>query len=320
MVHHPGIQDIHETRLVALLEGLLKENKVTGTAKILGVDRSSIYRSIRSHHLNPVVKKQLEEYLLNNGSPEGFKGDQAGPDDTAMMVEELRREVAELKQALERKDQEWEQGERALRAAVLSVAQEPPGALPASVPPAPAPGIPPGYPRPLLPEVPTVVEAPGPGTIPPPNAQLALMRYPSLVSPDPLPGGGAVYGAAEPLVREWWLVKEAHGNAVTNLDLAATEERQMELEILLIEDHNLTLPRAERSYDDFQRHRETGLRHRALQRARRARREAQRNRRIIRIISLGLFRPPRPIWPPVTAGAADRDSTTAPGHPAEYGD
>ena len=135
MVHHPGIRDIHETRLGALFEGLLKENKVTGTAKILGVDWSSIYRSIRSHHLNPVVKKQLEEYLLNNGSPEGFPGDQAGPDDTAMMVEELRREVAELKQALQRKDQEWEQRERALRAAALSVVQGPPGAPPPSVPP-----------------------------------------------------------------------------------------------------------------------------------------------------------------------------------------
>ena len=320
MVHHPGICDIHETRLVALFEGLLKENKVTGTAKILGVDRSSIYRSIRSHHLNPVVKKQLEEYLLNNGSPEGFPGDQGGPDDTAMMVEELRREVAELKQALERKDQEWEQRERALRAAALSVVQGPPGAPPPSVPPAPAPGIPPGYPRPLLPEVPMVVEAPGPGTNPPPNAQLALMRYPSLVSADPLPGGAAFYGAAAPLVREWWLVKEAHGNAVTKLDLAVTEERQLELELLLINDHNLTLPKAERSYDDYQRHREMDLRQRGLQRARRARREAQRNRRTMRIISLGLFRPPPPTWPPVTAAAADRNSTEPPGDVTEYGD
>ena len=318
MVHHPGIRDIHETRLVALFEGLLKENKVTGTAKILGVDRSSIYRSIRSNSLVPVVKKQLEEYLLNNGSPEGFPGDQGGPDDPAMLVEELRQEIAELKQALQRKDQEWEQRERALRAAALIGSEEPAGAPHPTVPPARGTPQPPaGTP---LPDMPIVVVAPGPGTIPPPNAQLVLMRYPSLVSADPLPGGAAVYGAAEPLVQEWWLVKEAHGNAVTKLDLAVTEERQLELELLLINDHNLTLPRAERPYDDYQRHREMDLRQRALQRARRARREAQRNRRTMRIISLGLFRPPPATWPPVTAAAADRNSMKPPGHVTEYGD
>ena len=317
MNQHPGIRDIQELRLAVLFEGLLKDNKAAGTARILGVHRASIHRSIRDHHLVPVVKQKLEEYLVSNERAAASEPGEMAKDDLAALVEELRQENAALKRELERKEQEWERRERALRAAALNTTQGPAEAPPQPPPPPPAPQVPPTPNGTPLPEVPMVVEAPRPGPAQPPTPEPAYWRYPSLVTPDPLPGGAAVYGAAEPLVREWWLVKEVRGKAVTQLDLAATEERQMELEMLLIEEHNLTLPRARRPYDDFQRHREIGLRQRALQRARGARREAQRNRKIMRFISLGLFRPPPPIWPPVTPGAAGPASTEVPGHPTE---
>ena len=67
-------------------------------------------------------------------------------------------------------------------------------------------------------------------------------KYPELVTREPAPDDEEVYGAAWPLVEEWRRLREGHPNDGRSLSWLVTEERILNLELAMAEEHGLTLP------------------------------------------------------------------------------
>ena len=67
-------------------------------------------------------------------------------------------------------------------------------------------------------------------------------KYPELVTREPAPDDEEVYGAAWPLVEEWRMLREGHPNDGRSLSWLVTEERILNLELAMAEEHGLTLP------------------------------------------------------------------------------
>ena len=86
-----------------------------------------------------------------------------------------------------------------------------------------------------------VEEAPGPGRQPPVRAA-SRRKYPELATREPADDDEAAFGPAWPLIVEWRGLKDSHPNQGKGLSWLVAEERIMEVEVTLLEEHGLTLP------------------------------------------------------------------------------
>ena len=68
-------------------------------------------------------------------------------------------------------------------------------------------------------------------------------EYPDLVTLEPAEDDEDVFGEAWPLIAEWRELKASHPNQGKGLEWLAVEERFMTVELALLEEHGLTLPR-----------------------------------------------------------------------------
>ena len=110
-----------------------------------------------------------------------------------------------------------------------------------------------------------------------------------MVTTAPGPDEQRVYGAAMPLIAEWRGLRERMGRARDTLEYLKAQERVLELEIALADEHRLTLPPDTYPWDGIRRHAELRLRRRVLRRVRRERRWAQLLHWLIRLLTLGLW-------------------------------
>ena len=76
----------------------------------------------------------------------------------------------------------------------------------------------------------------------PPEPASPRRKHPELVTREPAPDDGEVFGAAWPLVDEWRRLRAGHGAGGEGLAWLIAEERVLELEVALLEEHGLTLP------------------------------------------------------------------------------
>ena len=67
-------------------------------------------------------------------------------------------------------------------------------------------------------------------------------EYPDLATREPASDDEAIFGEAWPLIVEWRGLKDAHPNEGKGLDWLAAQERVLELELELLEEHGMTLP------------------------------------------------------------------------------
>ncbi len=79
---------------------------------------------------------------------------------------------------------------------------------------------------------------------------------PGLVTVEPLPDDGEVYGEALPIVADWRRTLRALAEPPHTLAWLGTTERLLRLEIQLIDDRLLTLPPADAPWDDVRREHE----------------------------------------------------------------
>ena len=114
-------------------------------------------------------------------------------------------------------------------------------------------------------------------------------KYPELVTSEPAPDDETVYGAAWPLVEEWRRLRAGHRAGGKGLAWVIVEERVLELEVALLEEHELTLPPEPEPVRGIWRESRLGWRKRALGDARRERARRERMRRIRRVLTLGLW-------------------------------
>ena len=113
--------------------------------------------------------------------------------------------------------------------------------------------------------------------------------YPQLITPDPEPGEELVYGEATPTIVAWHEARAEYRAARRLLDRLDAERRLRELEIVLIRDHELTLPPASYPWDRFDRRDEVWALERALAELKGERRRALLLLWLRRALTVGLW-------------------------------
>ncbi|MCY4449895.1 MAG: hypothetical protein OXE02_13740 [Chloroflexi bacterium] len=265
------VEDAHGLRLMALLEGLVREHDVKWAAEQLGVDVRTVTTCLRRRRLTDHVRVALEGRL------------QAETDRLAQEVGELAARLAALTPEME-----------GLRS---SVAQEV-GALREE-----QAGVVRGLERRLA-RVEVQHEggagADGGSKVTPtarasepqresPRRQVYRQARPKVVTAEPEHGEEEVYGDAGPLVIAWRQARAADRTARGMLERAEATERLMSLEIALMEGHGLTLAPERDPFDGLKMYGELKWRRLALSNARRERRRAVRRRWLRRALTLGFW-------------------------------
>ena len=271
-----SLDSLREMRLVALLGDLIGEQGKTQAAETLGVSPRTLTRYEESRRLTPTLTGALERHLLEGGgSAAATQRHRLGMLEDGQ--KELERMMGEGLAAL-RKDGEKAQEEQARALAELArrvSALEAAGTSAAVNGGAPRGG---GV---------ASSQPDSQGVSAKPVVQRPRRVYPDLVTAEAEPGEELVYGdAATAVIVEWRDARDAFAAATDALDILNTRQRRLELEIELIEQHELTLPPATRPWDWGDRRQEVRRRNELLD-------EAIVDRKMLRLrrfLTLGLWR------------------------------
>ena len=261
-----SLDSLDEMRLVALLGDMIEQQGKPGAAETLGLSVRTLGRFEESRRLTRTVAAALEAHLLKGGGSAADRQrrqaadvakrvaalEKALPDGLAAVRQEGQSAVGEQAKAL---------GELERRVAALEAAN---GGAPTKAQPA-SKGVAAANP---------VVQRP-------------RRVYPDLVTAEAEPGEELVYGAAATaVIIQWREARDAVGKPRDALDRLNARQRWYELEVELIEQHELTLPPATRSWDWGDRRQELRRRNEALD-------EIMVDRRMLRLrrfLTLGLWR------------------------------
>ena len=110
-------------------------------------------------------------------------------------------------------------------------------------------------------------------------------EYPDLVTREPAPDDGDVFGDAFPLVVEWRGLKDSHSTKGRGLAWLAEKERLLTVELTLLEEHDMTLPPERQPLRGLDRSGQTNWRRTALFDTRRA----VKKRELLNRLTFGLL-------------------------------
>ena len=293
--------DLHDQRLMALLRDLVRERGRARTAEALAVDPRTLAACLKRGRPSRLMRAALERKLSSGPPPQ---------EDTAVREREARvlREAvaAEVKVLREEQAEALRSFDRRLERLERLESSQAPREAPADG--EEVVGGPP--PRAMRQSVPGVQEAPEPKPkpldVPSPESpdqgarseQQPRQRsphyapprlYPELVTEDPAPDDAEVYGEAWPLVEEWRRLWKAHVRPGKGLEWLRRDERILELEVAMLEEHRLTLPPATFPQRGVWRHGQLSWRWKALQDAQRARAWGEVRCWVGRVLSAGLL-------------------------------
>ena len=237
-----GLENLVELRSLALLDDLVKARSRKGAAEALGVDRRTLAANVDSGKLTDQVREAVDRLLLLGDAAVVAREEKkfAGLEQRLEALEEKLRTVEEFNSRLDEIDQAA--GKAVHR---VSHVEERLGQLEAS----------------------RAVWGVGPPEGP--TRRSHERPYPDVVTPEPMPDDGTVYGDAAEVVDEWRQLRTAH--PATRNRPVRVEERMLELEIALIDGFNLTLPPEKFPWDGLSRADQVYWRRRALQEVRRLR-------------------------------------------------
>ena len=274
-----SLDSLDEMRLVALLGDMIEQQGKPGAAETLGLSVRTLGRFEESRRLTRTVAVALEAHLLRGGGSAADRQRRQAAD-VAGRVAALEKALSEGLEALRQEGQSAvsEQakalGELARRVAALEAA----GGNGAAAGNGGAPTG--GGAAKSQPAGQSAAAAN-------PVVQRPRRVYPDLVTAEAEPGEELVYGdAATAVIVQWRKARDAVGKPRDALDRLNARQRWYELEIELIEQHELTLPPATRSWDWGDRRQEVRRRNEALD-------EIMVDRRMLRlrrVLTLGLWR------------------------------
>ena len=244
--------------LIEFLQLLIKERNITKTAKLLGVDRKTVWRALDAGRLTPRLRDALEREQRAAGLT--AEREAAGADQLDLRVAGLERRLQDVEGQLA-------SGLTGLREELAGVRDEV-RAL--------------NWTRPG-----------GAGTE---TATALTLRsphrtYPQAVTVEALPDDAEVFGEAMPLIAEWRDQGERFKARWPSVEGLEAEVRMLELELELIEERRLTLPPGQLPWEWDQRRREARRRTQRLGTARSALRRRCWRRKLLRLCTLGLVRP-----------------------------
>ncbi|MYD93290.1 MAG: hypothetical protein F4Y02_06290 [Chloroflexi bacterium] len=241
--------------LIEFLHRLNKEHGNTKTAKLLGVDRKTVWRALDAGRLTPRLRDALERE--QRAAEQAAEREAAGGDQLELRVAGLERRLQDVETQLAG-------GLSGLRAELTGVREE----------------------------VRTLAWTRQGGA---PSGHVSTLRsphrsYPQVVTVEALPDDAEVFGDAMPLITEWREQRarfKAHWPSVEGLD---AEVRMLELELELIEERRLTIPPGQLPWEWDQRGREARRREQRLGTARSNLRRAGWRRWLLQLLSLELMR------------------------------
>ncbi len=258
----PNLDTVRELRLLAVLRDLVERHSQGEAAELLGIGRKTIWRSMTSGRLTPHLANALEQWLV-------------AADRAALSAVEER--VTALEGRLAALDDSLEAGFGALRSELAGL-RESGAPAPRRREPRPAQATPVSAGRSAR----TDARAAG-------DRDLPWRPYPQLVTAEPQPGEEHLYGEATAHVVAWRQARMEAREGRGRLERLDAELRMRELELMLIGDHELTLPPAVYPWDRADRRNELWQRRQVLADVRADRKSALWRRRVRRLLTLGLW-------------------------------
>ena len=264
-----SVENLREVRLLALLRDVVAEQGKVKAAETLGVSFRTLSRAEETGRLTPRLADALESHLVQGGGTAAARQRRKMTELTER-VEALEKALSEGLAAVRREGEKArEEQARALAALERRVA-----ALEAELPGVGASGAGGG-------SAGSVSSAGQPVT------QQPRRVYNDVVTADAEPGEELVYGdAATAVIVQWRQARDAFAAAKDALDVLNARQRRVELEIALIEEHELTLPPATRPWDWGDRRQEVRRRNELLD-------QTIVDRKVLRLrrfLTLGLWR------------------------------
>ena len=263
------VENMHHMRLMTLLQELVREKGYKGAARILEIDHRTVAESAKTGMLSRRVREALERALQ-----EGVGSAAARQRERNDKLEERVQELEEQNEAL------GKEVRRRLSAVEGEVAtlrrNDAQGVGETQAGPPQAEADPP--------------EAGEPAAGRKPPSRPSMRReYPDLATREPAPDDEEVFGDAWPLIVEWRGLKDAHPNEGRGIEWLAVQERLLEVELALLEEHGMTLPPEKQPLRGFDRSGQTNWRMTALYDTRRARAKQELLLRVRRVLTLGLW-------------------------------
>ena len=273
----PGLESLHELRLAALLRDVVKQKGRMEAARTLRVNYKTLAAALHSGKLTARLCDALERLLMIRelaaleevgesvrGLSQQVKEVARLELDLQSVVKELRREIGdEIGSVTKKQALEFER--LSTRLSRLEAPRDP----------SPAPVLK-GTDR----------------TWPRGSQRNESFREtaPTLVTIEQQAGDEAVFGDAWPSVKEWRELRANHPFKGNGVDWLEREIKLRELEIVLIEEHELTLPPETYPWDSLGRKTQVEWRIRTLARLGKERFRAGIKRRIRRILTLNRWR------------------------------
>ena len=273
----PGLEGLHELRLKVLLRDVVEQKGRMDAAKILRVNYKSLAAALHSGKLTPRLCDALERLLMIRelaaleevresvrGLAKQVKEVERLELDLQGVVKELRQEIGdEIGSVTKKQALEFER--LSTRLSRLEAPRDP----------RPAPTLK-GTDR----------------TWPRGSQRSESFRDTdsTLVTIEQQAGDEAVFGDAWPSVREWRRLRASHPFKGSSVDWLEREIKLRELEIVLIEEHELTLPPETYPWDSLGRKTQVEWRVRTLVRLSKERFRAGIRRWILRKLTLNRWR------------------------------
>ena len=265
------VENVYHMRLMALLQELVREKGYKGAARVLEIDPATVTESAKTGQLTRRVRQALERALQEGvGSP---------AERQRRRNEELEGRVEKLEGEVETLGKEARRRLAAVEGEVAALGRDDPqgtGAGHAGAGPS----------RGGADEA--EAGASGQGRKPPSKPRVRR-EYPDLATREPAPDDEEIFDEAWPLIVEWRGLKDTHPNEGNGLDWLTSQERLLEVELALLEEHGMTLPPEKQPLRGLDRSGQTSWRRTALYDTRRARAQAEFLRKVRRVVTFGLW-------------------------------
>ena len=265
------VENVYHLRLMTLLQELLRDKGYKGAAEVLEIDQKTLAESARTGVLTRRVRQALER-ALQEGVGSAAARQRERNDRLEGRLQQLEEDHDTLGNEVRRRLAVVEGEVGALRGGDTQGGAQP-GAGPAQA----------NSGR-------LEASASGGAETSPTLRPLQRREYPELVTRQPDDDDEDVFGGAWPLIVEWRELKGVHPNEGKGFEWLAGEERLLEVELALLEEHGMTLPPEQRPLRDFARSGQVNWRRTALDDTRRARARRELLLKLRRLATLGLWR------------------------------
>ncbi|MDE2841791.1 MAG: hypothetical protein OXN21_00260 [Chloroflexota bacterium] len=243
------VENVYHLRLMTLLQELVRDKGHHGAARVLEIDQKTVAESARTGVLTRRVRQALER-ALQEGVGAAAARQRERNDRLEERLEQLEQDHYALGKEARRRLAAVEGEVAGLRGkekggdGLAGTEQTDSGRSEAKA-------------------------ASGAGTNPP-SRPLPRREYLDLATLEPAGDDEEVFGDAWPLVAEWRELKGVHPNEGRGLAWLKDEQRLLEMELALLEEHGLTLPPEQRPLRGFARSGQISWRRTALDDTRKA--------------------------------------------------